>query len=200
MPVAALSAIAGGFGHDTIFLEFADGSTPYSLQLVGAESVDRLRASAPAVLKAQLQRAGQGADGTGDGCGRIGTVNTKIGSEERDAARTTPEAPDVQRLLREMVDRGLGACAMEVSSHALALHRVDGLRFAAGVFSNLTRDHLDFHGDMESYFAAKRQLFAMLPAGAPAIRCSGACRQSSTSFRNCGRIAWPRRSTRAPRG
>ena len=108
-------------------------------------------------------------EAAGIGCGRIGTVNTKIGSEERDAARTTPESPDVQRLLREMVDRGLGACAMEVSSHALALHRVDGLRFAAGVFSNLTRDHLDFHGDMESYFAAKRQLFAMLPEGAPAI-------------------------------
>lgn len=108
-------------------------------------------------------------EAAGIGCGRIGTVNTKIGNEERDAARTTPESPDVQRLLREMVDRGLGACAMEVSSHALALHRVDGLRFAAGVFSNLTRDHLDFHGDMESYFAAKRQLFAMLPDGAPSI-------------------------------
>jgi UDP-N-acetylmuramoyl-L-alanyl-D-glutamate--2,6-diaminopimelate ligase len=108
-------------------------------------------------------------EAAGIGCGRIGTVNTKIGAEERDAARTTPESPDLQRLLREMVDRGLGACAMEVSSHALALHRVDGLRFAAGVFSNLTRDHLDFHGDMESYFAAKRQLFAMLPPGAPAI-------------------------------
>lgn len=108
-------------------------------------------------------------EAAGIGCGRIGTVNTKIGNEERDAARTTPEAPDVQRLLREMVDRGLGACAMEVSSHALALHRVDGLRFAAGVFSNLTRDHLDFHGDMERYFTAKRRLFAMLPEGAPAI-------------------------------
>ncbi len=67
-------------------------------------------------------------------CGRIGTVNQKIGDEERDASRTTPEAPDVQRLLREMVERGLGACAMEVSSHALALHRVDELRFAAGIF------------------------------------------------------------------
>ncbi|HUF22745.1 MAG TPA: UDP-N-acetylmuramoyl-L-alanyl-D-glutamate--2,6-diaminopimelate ligase [Vicinamibacterales bacterium] len=108
-------------------------------------------------------------DAAGIGCGRIGTVSTRIGDEERDAARTTPEAPDLQRLLREMVDRGLGACAMEVSSHALALHRVDDVRFAAGVFSNLTRDHLDFHGDMERYFAAKRRLFELLPDGAPAI-------------------------------
>ena len=108
-------------------------------------------------------------EAAGIGCGRIGTVNQKIGAEERDASRTTPEAPDLQRLLREMVDRGLGACAMEVSSHALSLRRVDELRFAAGVFSNLTRDHLDFHGDMESYFAAKRLLFAMLPETAPAI-------------------------------
>ena len=108
-------------------------------------------------------------DAAGISCGRIGTVTTRIGDEEREAARTTPEAPDLQRLLREMVERGLGACAMEASSHALALHRVDDLRFAAGVFSNLTRDHLDFHGDMEKYLAAKRRLFEMLPAGAPAI-------------------------------
>ena len=108
-------------------------------------------------------------DAAGIGCGRIGTVNTKIGSEERDAARTTPEAPDLQRLLREMVDHGLGACAMEVSSHALALNRVGELRFAAGIFSNLTRDHLDFHGDMEQYYGAKRKLFEMLPESAPSI-------------------------------
>ena len=108
-------------------------------------------------------------EAAGIGCGRIGTVNTKIGNEERDAARTTPEAPDLQRLLREMVDRGLGACAMEVSSHALALNRVGELRFAAGIFSNLTRDHLDFHGDMEQYYVAKRKLFEMLPDSAPSI-------------------------------
>ncbi len=58
---------------------------------------------------------------------------------------------------------------MEVSSHALALRRVDGMRFAAGVFTNLTRDHLDFHADMENYFSAKRRLFEMLPDGAPAL-------------------------------
>ncbi len=72
-------------------------------------------------------------------------------------------------LLRQMATAGCGACVMEVSSHALALHRVDGVRFAAAVFTNLTRDHLDFHGDMEHYFAAKRRLFEMLPPGAPAL-------------------------------
>src|SRR5439155_16645076 len=72
-------------------------------------------------------------------------------------------------LLREMVDRGCGACAMEVSSHALSLGRVDGMTFAAGVFTNLTRDHLDFHDDMEAYFQAKRRLFEMLPRDAPSL-------------------------------
>ncbi len=101
-------------------------------------------------------------------CGRIGTVGYRIGDEDRPAPRTTPEAPDLQRMLREMVDRGAAACAIEVSSHALELARVDCVRFAAAVFTNLTRDHLDFHGDMEAYFAAKRKLFEGLPAHAPA--------------------------------
>ena len=102
-------------------------------------------------------------------CGLMGTVQYRVGSEVRDAARTTPEAPDVQRMLREMIDAGCGACAMEVSSHALALKRVDGTHFAAGVFTNLTRDHLDYHEDMDRYFAAKRRLFELLPAGVPAV-------------------------------
>ncbi|MFN0092306.1 MAG: UDP-N-acetylmuramoyl-L-alanyl-D-glutamate--2,6-diaminopimelate ligase [Acidimicrobiales bacterium] len=73
--------------------------------------------------------------------------------------RTTPEAPDLQARLAELVGRGVEAVAMEVSSHALALHRVDGIRFAAAVFTNLSRDHLDFHATMEAYFAAKARLF-----------------------------------------
>ncbi len=108
-------------------------------------------------------------DAAGVRSGRIGTVTYDVGAEERDAPRTTPEASDVQQLLREMVMNGCGACAIEVSSHALMLKRVDFVRFAAGVFTNLTRDHLDFHGDMPSYFAAKRRLFEMLPPGAASI-------------------------------
>ena len=102
-------------------------------------------------------------------CGLVGTVAYQIGDRIVEATRTTPEAPEVQALLGDMVAAGCGACAMEVSSHALALHRVDAIRFAAAVFTNLTRDHLDFHADMEDYFTAKRRLFDMLPEGAPAI-------------------------------
>ena len=108
-------------------------------------------------------------EAAGKKCGLLGTVSYSVGDEEMPAARTTPEAPDVQRLFRRMVESGCRACVMEVSSHALALRRVDETRFAAGVFTNLTRDHLDYHGDMESYFAAKKKLFHMLPAGAPGV-------------------------------
>ncbi|MGH9346327.1 MAG: UDP-N-acetylmuramoyl-L-alanyl-D-glutamate--2,6-diaminopimelate ligase [Vicinamibacterales bacterium] len=102
-------------------------------------------------------------------CGLMGTVAYRIGAREVQATRTTPEAPEVQDLLRQMADEGCAACVMEVSSHALALRRVDGTQFVAAVFTNLTRDHLDFHANMEEYFAAKRRLFEMLPAGAPAV-------------------------------
>jgi UDP-N-acetylmuramoyl-L-alanyl-D-glutamate--2,6-diaminopimelate ligase len=108
-------------------------------------------------------------DAAGVRCGLMGTVMYRIGPRQIEATRTTPEAPELQAMLRQMADEGCGACAMEVSSHALALRRVDGTRFAAAVFTNLTRDHLDFHADMEAYFAAKRRLFEMLPHGAPAV-------------------------------
>ncbi len=108
-------------------------------------------------------------DAAGYRCGRIGTIGYRIGLVEHESGRTTPEAPDLQRMLREMVDARCAACAMEVSSHALALRRVDGMRFSAGVFTNLTRDHLDFHHGMEAYFQAKRRLFDLLGPGAPAI-------------------------------
>ncbi len=102
-------------------------------------------------------------------CGLLGTVAYRTGKETREATRTTPEAPDVQALLAEMVEQGCGACVMEVSSHALALSRVDGMAFAAAIFTNLTRDHLDFHADMEDYFQAKLRLFQLLPRDNPAV-------------------------------
>jgi UDP-N-acetylmuramoyl-L-alanyl-D-glutamate--2,6-diaminopimelate ligase len=101
--------------------------------------------------------------------GLLGTVAYRVGDEEISSSRTTPESPDVQRMFRLMVDRGCRACAMEVSSHSLALKRVDETKFAAGVFTNLTRDHLDYHKDMETYFASKRRLFELLPPGAPGV-------------------------------
>jgi UDP-N-acetylmuramoyl-L-alanyl-D-glutamate--2,6-diaminopimelate ligase len=102
-------------------------------------------------------------------CGRIGTVGYHVADREIAATRTTPEAPELNRMLREMVTQGCGACVMEASSHALALRRVDHLHFSAAIFTNLTRDHLDFHRDMEDYFLAKRRLFELLPAGAVGI-------------------------------
>ncbi|PXY19750.1 UDP-N-acetylmuramoyl-L-alanyl-D-glutamate--2,6-diaminopimelate ligase [Prauserella muralis] len=91
--------------------------------------------------------------------GLIGTVETRIGSERLASAFTTPEAPDLQALFAVMVEQGVTHVAMEVSSHALALGRVNGTRFSVGAFTNLSQDHLDFHRDMEEYFAAKSLLF-----------------------------------------
>ncbi|WP_206426122.1 UDP-N-acetylmuramoyl-L-alanyl-D-glutamate--2,6-diaminopimelate ligase [Nakamurella antarctica] len=95
----------------------------------------------------------------GQRTGVIGTVETRIGDEVVPSDFTTPEAPDLQALLAVMVQAGVQSVAMEVSSHALALGRVAGIEFAVGAFTNLSQDHLDFHGDMESYFQAKELLF-----------------------------------------
>ncbi|MEX1177559.1 MAG: UDP-N-acetylmuramoyl-L-alanyl-D-glutamate--2,6-diaminopimelate ligase [Nitriliruptor sp.] len=95
----------------------------------------------------------------GTGTGVIGTVATRIHGQAVPGVRTTPEGPDLQRLLRTMHDRGVDTVAMEVSSHGLDLHRVDGTRFAVALFTNLSHDHLDFHGSMEAYLAAKARLF-----------------------------------------
>ena len=98
--------------------------------------------------------------------GVIGTIQYVVRGQARDAGQTTPEAIELQGLLAEMVAAGVGGVAMEVSSHAIALHRVDGVGFDVAVFTNLTQDHLDFHGTMQEYAAAKRRLFfELLPAG-----------------------------------
>ena len=91
--------------------------------------------------------------------GLLGTVKRVVGGIEEEVERTTPEAIDLQATFRRMVELGDRACAMEVSSHALALKRADGIRFKVAAFTNLTQDHLDFHADMEDYFQAKRRLF-----------------------------------------
>jgi UDP-N-acetylmuramoyl-L-alanyl-D-glutamate--2,6-diaminopimelate ligase len=149
---AALAELAAGF--------FGDPSE--ELALVGITGTNGKTTTAY-LLSAIFESAGVK-------CGRIGTIGYLVAAgREHAASRTTPEAPDLQQMLRDMVTQGSGACVMEVSSHALALRRVDHLRFAAGIFTNLTRDHLDFHGDMESYFGAKRRLFEMLPDGAVGV-------------------------------
>ncbi|MEU8894291.1 UDP-N-acetylmuramoyl-L-alanyl-D-glutamate--2,6-diaminopimelate ligase [Nocardia sp. NPDC048505] len=89
----------------------------------------------------------------------IGTIETRIGGVRVPSALTTPEAPQLHAMFALMVEQGVDAVVMEVSSHALALGRVDGVRFAVGGFTNLSQDHLDFHADFEDYFNAKRRLF-----------------------------------------
>ncbi len=91
--------------------------------------------------------------------GLIGTVETRIGEERVGSVRTTPEASELHALFAVMAERGLDGCVMEVSSHALAQHRVDGAVFDVALFTNLSQDHLDFHDGMEDYFAAKASLF-----------------------------------------
>jgi UDP-N-acetylmuramoyl-L-alanyl-D-glutamate--2,6-diaminopimelate ligase len=95
-------------------------------------------------------------------CGRLGTISYHIGDTEIKAKLTTPEAVDIQRYLREMRTAGCEACVMEASSHSLVLHRVDGCDFDVAIFTNFAREHLDFHKDMEDYFAAKKSLFYRL--------------------------------------
>ena len=103
----------------------------------------------------------------------LGTVSYRLGSYELPAPHTTPESADLQRILRELVDRGAQGVVMEVSSHALEQRRADGCRFDVGVFTNLTPEHLDYHRDMTSYLASKRRLFSdlLIPgAGKPRRR------------------------------
>ncbi len=104
-------------------------------------------------------------DAAGRPAGFIGTLGYRFQGKTYAGGHTTPEASDLFRILREMRDDGAAAVAMEVSSHALAMGRVGGARFDAAVFTNLTRDHLDYHQDFEDYFAAKRKLFDLLKPG-----------------------------------
>jgi UDP-N-acetylmuramoyl-L-alanyl-D-glutamate--2,6-diaminopimelate ligase len=105
-------------------------------------------------------------EAAGAQCGLLGTVRQVVGGVEEEVERTTPEAIDLQATFRRMLEAGDKACVMEVSSHALALHRADAIHFELALFTNLTQDHLDFHADMEDYFRAKRLLFEMGPGAA----------------------------------
>ena len=109
-----------------------------------------------ATLVASMAEAAEGS------AGLIGTIEYRVGRRTRVADRTTPEAWRFQALLEEMVRSGVRTCVTEASSHALDQGRLDGCTFDAAVFTNLTRDHFDYHGDFESYYAAKRKLFDLL--------------------------------------
>ena len=127
------------------------GDPARSLELVGVTGTNGKTTTAY-LLDSALRAAGETV-------GLVGTVEYRVGSRVAEAVRTTPESSDLQALLREMVDAGCRRAVLEVSSHSLALRRVHGLEFRVAVFTNLTRDHLDYHGDMDAYFAAKRLLF-----------------------------------------
>src|SRR5215210_7784520 len=99
----------------------------------------------------------------------MGTAETIVAGGRRPAVRTTPEAPEVQETLAEMLRAGVEHVVMEVSSHGVALKRVTGTRFAGALFTNLTRDHLDLHGTMEDYFAAKCELFRWVSPEGPKL-------------------------------
>ncbi len=132
------------------------GHPSRALQLIGVTGTNG-KTTTTALLKSILEAGG----GT---VGLIGTIEYKIGNETLPATHTTPESLELNQLLAAMVQKKCSAVVMEVSSHSLALHRVFGQEFAAAVFTNLTQDHLDFHGSMESYFGAKRMLFQSLSA------------------------------------
>jgi UDP-N-acetylmuramoyl-L-alanyl-D-glutamate--2,6-diaminopimelate ligase len=102
-------------------------------------------------------------EGSGRPCGLVGTIEARVGGRVEPLRHTTPESVDLQDLLARMRAAGDRACAMEVSSHALAQRRAAGVRFAAALFTNLTRDHLDYHRDEEDYYLAKRALFVRPP-------------------------------------
>jgi UDP-N-acetylmuramoyl-L-alanyl-D-glutamate--2,6-diaminopimelate ligase len=111
-------------------------------------------------------------ESAGHRCGLLGTVQQVVGGQVEEVERTTPEAIDLQRTFDRMLSSGDEYCTMEVSSHALVLHRADAIQFAAKVFTNLSQDHLDFHADMEDYFEAKRLLFSS-EGGAPIVELEG---------------------------
>ncbi len=128
---------------------FADPSS--KLKVVGITGTNG-KTTSSYLIHGILEKAGMDS-------GLIGTVQYLVGGEVISAARTTPESPDLLGLMDTMVRTGCGVCIMEVSSHALTLHRVTGVKLEVAVFMNLTRDHLDFHNDMEEYFRAKAALF-----------------------------------------
>lgn len=133
------------------------GNPADKLKFIGVTGTNG-KTTVTTIIKDVLERCGYKT-------GLIGTIKNMSGDRELPAHYTTPEAYELQSLLRTMVDDGCEYCVMEVSSHALAQKRVDGLHFICGVFTNLTQDHLDFHKTMENYLKAKQRLFEMSDMG-----------------------------------
>ncbi len=142
---------------------YADGCAAYygnpaeKLQLIGITGTNG-KTTVTYLVKSVLEQLGKKV-------GLIGTIKNMIGDEELEAKNTTPEPYELHGLFRKMVDAGCEYCVMEVSSHALDQKRVNGLNFAVAGFTNISQDHLDYHGNMENYIAAKKKLFNMCDCG-----------------------------------
>ncbi len=134
------------------------GAPARSMQMIGVTGTNG-KTSITCLVKEILEKS------CGAKVGLIGTIRNMIGEEALETERTTPESFELQGLLAQMRDAGCTHVVMEVSSHALELHRVDGIRYQVGAFTNLTEDHLDFHGTMENYRRAKAKLFTMCEHG-----------------------------------
>ena len=134
------------------------GAPAKSMQMIGVTGTNG-KTSITCLVKEILEKS------CGAKVGLIGTIRNMIGEEALETERTTPESFELQGLLARMRDAGCTHVVMEVSSHALELHRVDGIRYQVGAFTNLTEDHLDFHGTMENYRRAKAKLFTMCERG-----------------------------------
>jgi UDP-N-acetylmuramoyl-L-alanyl-D-glutamate--2,6-diaminopimelate ligase len=156
-PGTAFARLEGGRETMALLARKLYGEPDRRLALIGVTGTNGKTTTT--TLVRQLMRLG------GLGCGLLGTVLNAAGELEEEAQRTTPESPVFYRWLSRSAEAGDAALAAEVSSHSLVLGRVAGARFKAGLFTNLTQDHLDFHGDMETYFQAKRNLFDQCERG-----------------------------------
>jgi len=148
--IALAELAANAFGHPS-----------HRLRLIGVTGTNG-KTTTTHLIKAALEA-------NGERVGLIGTIHYDLGDAVVQATHTTPESLELNALLLTMVEHNCTSAVMEVSSHALVQHRVHGVRFAAGVFTNLTQDHLDYHGTMDDYCAAKKILFSGLPADAVAV-------------------------------
>jgi UDP-N-acetylmuramoyl-L-alanyl-D-glutamate--2,6-diaminopimelate ligase len=172
VPVVLVDDVADGLAWSAAAVY---GHPAFSLDVVGITGTNGKTTTT------HLVRAAVDASRGAPACGTIGTVGHFFGHEALRATHTTPEADEIARLLRAMRDRGASHVAMEVSSHALTLGRVRAVRFRVAALTNLTQDHLDFHGSLDEYSAAKKRLFTECDPGASVVNVDGAFGRSLVS-------------------
>ncbi|MFH1807247.1 MAG: UDP-N-acetylmuramoyl-L-alanyl-D-glutamate--2,6-diaminopimelate ligase [Pseudomonadota bacterium] len=178
-PAVAHAVVSDSRRALAILAEELAGNPSHSLRLAGITGTNG-KTTVVHMTAAALESAGTP-------CASLGTLGLEFAGEHTAWLHTTPEATELSGALARLRQRGARAVAMEVSSHALSLKRVEGLHFAVAAFTNLSQDHLDFHGDMASYFDAKRRLFdELLPADARAVCCvdDAAGRELAESLRS----------------